>query len=96
MWKSAEKELFGTVKIPKWLDTIIGKDPLKTSLELARDTKTIVGNALVLNPRVHDAQLVAAFTAANNLPHKESPYLIALRRSFPISIKSQPKPKWKH
>lgn len=67
------KELFGTVQIPKWLDTIIGKDPLKVSLEWARNTKQIIGNALVINPRVPDAQLVAAFTAANNLPHKEKP-----------------------
>jgi hypothetical protein len=59
------KELFGTVAIPKWLNETIGSDPLKVSLAWAKNSKRIVGNALVLNPRVPDAQLVAAFNAAN-------------------------------
>jgi hypothetical protein len=58
--------LFGTVKIPKWLNDQLGSDPLKVSLAWARNTKQIIKNALVLNPRIEDAQLVAAFTAANS------------------------------
>lgn len=56
------KELFGKVELPKWLYERVG-NPIKVSLAWARDTKRIVGNALVLNPRVPDAQLVAAFSA---------------------------------
>ncbi|MEN6583045.1 MAG: hypothetical protein ABFD54_11395 [Armatimonadota bacterium] len=59
------KELFGTVAIPKWLNDTIGKDPLKVSLAWTKDSKQIIGNALVLNPRIPDAQLMAAFSAAN-------------------------------
>lgn len=60
------KELFGAVAIPKWLDDLIGSNPIKASLAWARDTKRIVGNGLVLNPRIPDAQLEAAFNAAKN------------------------------
>jgi hypothetical protein len=58
--------LFGTVKIPKWLDDQLGTDPLKVSLAWARNTKQIIKNALTVNPAIGDAQLVAAFTAANS------------------------------
>ena len=59
------KELYATVAVPKWLHSLVGLDPIKTSLAWNRDKKRIVGNGLVLNPRIADAQLVAAFTAAN-------------------------------
>lgn len=59
------KELMGTVAVPKWLKDSIGTDPLKVSLAWNTATKRIVGNALVLNPRIPDAQLMAAFSAAN-------------------------------
>lgn len=59
------RELLGSMLIPQWLDDAIGRDkPLPVSLELDRETKNIVGNALVLHPRVADAQLIAAFNAA--------------------------------
>ncbi len=57
------KELFGKVEIPAALRTLIGDGPLKTSLAFDRKTKQIVGNAIVLNPRITDAQVVAAFSA---------------------------------
>jgi len=60
------KELYGAVDIPKWLNDQIGSDPLKVSLAWSRDTKRIVGNALVLEPKIKDAQLMAAFTAAQS------------------------------
>ena len=61
------KELFGTVAIPKWLNDAVGANPIKVSLAWAKDKKRIVGNALVLNPSVSDAQIVAAFSASNNV-----------------------------
>lgn len=60
------KALMGTVKIPKWLDSLIGADPLKVSVAFDRATKRIVGNALTIQPRVGDAQVVAAFTDSAN------------------------------
>lgn len=57
------KELFGKVRIPKWLHDL-NPQGIKTSLTWTRGDKSICGNALVLNPRVQDAQVVAAFTAA--------------------------------
>jgi hypothetical protein len=59
------KELTGKVAIPKWLHDAMGTEPIKASLEWLKSSKQIVGNALVLNPRIKDAQLVAAFSAAN-------------------------------
>lgn len=56
-------ELFGSVRIPKWLDAVIGDKPVKASLAWDRNSKRIVGNALVLNPRIEDAALMAAFSA---------------------------------
>jgi hypothetical protein len=62
------KDLFGTIAIPQWLHETIGEKPIKVSLEWARKTKRIVGNALVLNPRVPDAALMAAFSSAQETP----------------------------
>jgi hypothetical protein len=59
------KELFGKVAIPKWLNDTLGSEPLKVSLEWLKSSKQIVGNALTFNPHIKDAQLVAAFSAAN-------------------------------
>jgi hypothetical protein len=58
------RDLFGTVAIPEWLHETVGDKPLKVSLEWIRKTKRIAGNALVLNPRVPDAALMAAFSAS--------------------------------
>lgn len=58
--------LFGDVRIPKWLDKIVGKDPLKVSVAFDRGTKRIIGNALTINPRIKDAQVVAAFNDSRN------------------------------
>lgn len=58
--------LVGTVAIPKWLHESIGDAPLKTSLAWDRTTKQIVGNALVIKPRIADAALYAAFSGARH------------------------------
>lgn len=70
--KREGKDLLGTVKIPKWLDSLIGADPLKVSVAFDRATKRIVGNALTVQPRVGDAQVLAAFNKSA-IPRKGSP-----------------------
>jgi hypothetical protein len=55
--------LIGETRIPKWLHDQIGDAPLKVSLAWDRATKRIVGNGLVLNPRVPDAALMSAYAA---------------------------------
>jgi hypothetical protein len=58
------RELFGKITVPKWFyDSVGGK--VNTSLAWDRSTKRIIGNGLVVTPRIPDAQLVAAFNAAN-------------------------------
>jgi len=57
------KELVGKVSIPKALHQIIGQNAIKVSLAWLKESKRIVGNALVLDPRISDAQVVAAFSA---------------------------------
>jgi len=64
--------LVGEVEIPRWLDDIIGVDPVKTSLMWDRETKRIVGNALVLEPRIADAMLVSAFNAVTPGNHNHT------------------------
>ena len=59
------KELYGKITVPKWFHTAVG-GKLSSSLAWDKATKSIVGNALVLNPRIPDAQLIAAFSAATN------------------------------
>jgi hypothetical protein len=63
VWRSG-KELFGKVAIPKWLHEAHGTDDMGASLAWGIASKRIVGNGLVLHPRVADAQLIAAFSAA--------------------------------
>jgi hypothetical protein len=56
-------ELYGEVEIPRWLHEAIGDAPIKTSLTWDRDSMSIVGNALVIEPRVSDAAIMTAYTA---------------------------------
>lgn len=56
-------ELYGVAKIPKWLNDIHGEEPLKVSCTWDRASKKLSKLALVRNPRVGDAALMAAFTA---------------------------------
>lgn len=62
VWKQGT-ELFGEVEVPAWLDQAIGEEPIKVSLAFDRN-KRIVGNALVLRPRIADAAIMSAFTAS--------------------------------
>lgn len=61
IWKSGT-ELHGEVEVPTWLDKVIGKAPIKVSLAFDK-TKKIIGNALVLQPRISDAAIMSAFTS---------------------------------
>jgi hypothetical protein len=56
------QELHGIVAIPKWLDDMLPER--KVSATWDRQTKTLVGLALVRHPRVQDAALMAAFAEA--------------------------------
>ena len=56
-------ELFGEVELPAWLDQAIGDEPIKVSLAFNK-AKKIVGNALVLRPRIEDAAIMSAFSVS--------------------------------
>jgi hypothetical protein len=56
------QELYGTAKIPAWLNDLHGDNAFKVSCTWARDTKSLEKLALVKNPRVSDAALMAAFS----------------------------------
>lgn len=55
--------LIGTVRLPKWLDTQLGDAGRKVSATWDRATKRLTKLALVRNPRVKDAAVMAAFMA---------------------------------
>lgn len=55
-------QLFGVVAVPKWLDPILQQAGGKVSAAFDRASKTLVGLALTINPRVSDAALMAAFS----------------------------------
>jgi hypothetical protein len=57
------EELFGTVAVPEWLNTLLGSDPLQVSCTWDRATKRLAGLALVRTPRIADAALMSAFAA---------------------------------
>lgn len=65
-------ELFGEVHVPKWLDEAIGSEPIKVSLAFDR-AKKIVGNALVLRPRIEDAAIMSAFAVFTSSNSPEGP-----------------------
>lgn len=55
--------LIGTVRLPKWLDEQLGDADRKVSATWDRSTKRLNKLALVRNPRVKDAAVMAAFMA---------------------------------
>lgn len=57
------KSLIGTVKFPKWLDSVLSTVEKKVSATWDRTTKMLTKLALVRNPRVKDAAIYAAFMA---------------------------------
>jgi hypothetical protein len=57
-------ELHGTARLPRWLDGLLASGHRKVSLLWDRDSKTIRRLSLVPHPRIADAALFAAFSAA--------------------------------
>lgn len=57
------QSLMGEVHLPRWLDTLLDDGERKVSAEWDRRTKLFKGLALVRDPRVSDAALMAAFSA---------------------------------
>ena len=62
--------------------------PLKVSAEWDKATKRLTGAAWTLNPRIKDAELVAAFSTAQAAPATAAPSAIAL----PLAQTHQPPP----
>jgi hypothetical protein len=60
LWREG-KDLVSEYAIPKWLHDVTGAQPIKLSAEWDRAKKQLIGAALVLNPRVKDAAMMAAF-----------------------------------
>jgi len=58
-------ELHGTVRLPKWLDDVLDAGKRKVSCEWDRATKRLRKLSLVPEPRIPDAVLMAAFSAAH-------------------------------
>lgn len=58
--------LYGDVRLPKWLDDLLGDDERKVSCTWDRATKRLTGLALVRTPRIADAALMAAFAGARH------------------------------
>ncbi len=62
--------LHGTATIPRWLDELFPDAPIPVSCTWNRETKRLEKLALVVDPHIEDAQLVAAFAKArHNTPH---------------------------
>jgi hypothetical protein len=57
--------LMGDVQLPRWLDSVLEEGNRKVSCTWDRATKQLRKLALVRTPRVSDAALMAAFSAAN-------------------------------
>lgn len=55
--------LMGEVHLPAWLDRVLADGERKVSATWDRASKRLLGLALVRNPRVSDAALMAAFSA---------------------------------
>lgn len=55
--------LYGGVREAAWLREALGSDPRKVSATWDKASKRLIGLAYTHNPRIPDAQIVAAFTA---------------------------------
>lgn len=67
VWMGSDgKSLMGEVEEPQWLSSVLGDTVRRVSTAWDRATKTIRGLALVTNPRVSDAVLMAAFAGARH------------------------------
>lgn len=60
------EELYGVARIPKWLNDLNKGQEFKVSCTWGREDKTLKKLAIVKNPRVHDAALMAAFSRSES------------------------------
>lgn len=88
VWQQGS-ELFGELALPKWLDKTLGPNGLKVSLAFDAN-KRIVGNGLVLRPRIADAAVFAAFSEFNENPGNppEPKQETAMKTTFGNLLKS--------
>ena len=75
LWREG-KNILAEYAIPRWLHDVTQGEAIKISSEWSRSAKRPQGGALVLNPRVTDAVMQAAFkrfdTPGNTSPKKSS------------------------
>lgn len=65
--------LHGEMAVPRWLHDLFPSQPIPVSTTWSRTDKRIIGLALAANPRVSEAAMMAAFSAAQHEPQQEKP-----------------------
>jgi hypothetical protein len=66
------RTLFGTVRLPRWLDDLLKDGERKVSCTWTAATKRLQKLALVMNPRVSDAALMTCFAQRHDTVHGQS------------------------
>jgi hypothetical protein len=66
------RTLFGTVRLPRWLDDLLKDGERKVSCTWLAATKRLQKLALVMNPRVSDAALMTCFAQRHDTVHGQS------------------------
>lgn len=78
-----DNEIFADVTVPKWLAALVEDKPISISLGWDPVEKRITRSAIVLDPRVEDAQVIAAFSNSGHGNQKpENPQ----RKGFPMEF----------
>ena len=67
------RTLFGTVALPGWLDTLLTEGERKVSCAFHKLSKRLLKLSLVINPRVNDAALMAAFSSSGFAQRQDTP-----------------------
>lgn len=67
------RSLFGTVALPAWLDALLTDGERKVSCAFHKLTKRLLKLSLVINPRVNDAALMAAFSTSDFAQRQDTP-----------------------
>ena len=68
LWREG-KNILAEYAIPRWLHEVTQGEAIKISSEWGRTTKRPQGGAFVLNPRVTDAVMQAAFKRFDRIDH---------------------------
>jgi hypothetical protein len=67
------RTLFGTVALPRWLDSLLNDGERKVSCAFHKLSKRLLKLSLVINPRVNDAALMAAFSSSDFAQRQDTP-----------------------